>query len=151
MEAGIAQATGLPYGDAYIHGLLGNPDTILHSQPPIAAILAAEQVDRGRQLPLLAALQHAHFVEGRSIVEDGVIRAAAEAVGLDLPRFDRALADVDADAHIAETRSRMRQLGVRGFPGFVVETVNGPRGLDHATLYGDPPAFARAVSAAAHA
>lgn len=151
METRIAYQTGQPYGEAYTNGLLVDPATILHSRPPTSAILAAGAIDKDRSLPMLRALQMAHFVEGRRIVEPQVLTAVARGIGLDELAFDRAVEHVPADDHIAETRQRMQLGRASGFPTFVLERDGRTITIDHSRYYGRPDAFARAVDEASSA
>lgn len=148
MEADIAHRTGQPYGDAYTNGLLVDPATVLHSRPPIAAILAAGAIDKNNALPMLRALQTAHFVEGRRIVEPQVLSAVARGIGIDEPTFGEAFEQVAVDDHIADTRQRMQSGGASGFPTFVLNSGGHVTTIDHSHYYGRPDAFVRAISEA---
>ena len=67
----IAEYSGQPFGEAYFEGLLRDHSAVFDSAPPIAAVLAAEQM-AGRGLELLGRLQSAHYVEGRRIADESV-------------------------------------------------------------------------------
>jgi putative protein-disulfide isomerase len=119
----IGQLTGQPFGEAYADGLLRDTTAVFDSEPPIAAMLAAEAVG-GRGLDLLARLQQAHYVEGRRIADRPVLEEMAASIGLDRAEFTEALGDVEGEtvqSHIAQTRALMRRLGVAGFPSFALE------------------------------
>ncbi|TCS99089.1 putative protein-disulfide isomerase [Tepidimonas ignava] len=119
----IAQLTGQPFGEAYTDGLLRDPSAVLDSEPPIAAVLAADQI-AGRGLDLLTRLQAAHYVEGRKLAEREVLVALAKDIGLDETAFEQALDETlgaRTQAHLADTRTWMAQVGARGFPTFVLE------------------------------
>lgn len=123
-DARIAQLTGQPFGPAYADGLLHASGVVLDSEPPTAAILAAEAI-AGRGLDMLAQLQIAHYVEGRRIAESVTLLDIAAELGLDVQSFTAAFAQQSGAAvqrHIEETRHLMAELGVRGFPSFVLET-----------------------------
>lgn len=119
----IAQLTGQPFGEAYAEGLLRDTTAVLDSEPPIAAMLAAEAV-AGRGLDLLARMQAAHYVEGRRIADRPVLEDLAAAIGLDRAGFAQALGEAEGEAvqgHILQTRALMQRLGLGGFPSFVLE------------------------------
>lgn len=119
----IAQLTGQPFGEAYFNGLLLDEGAIFDSAPPIAAVLAADSLG-GRGLDLLGRLQTAHYVEGRRIAEFPVLVELAGTVGLDKVAFTAALEISNGDAtlaHIQESRALMSEVGVSGFPSFVLE------------------------------
>lgn len=120
----IAQASGQPFGDAYFNGLLCDEGAAFDSEPPIAAMLAADAV-ASRGLDLLARAQKAHYVEGRRISDAAVLRELAMDIGLDGTAFDEAfgqLAGAPTRTHIAESRALLAQVGGQGFPTFVLQS-----------------------------
>ena len=145
----IAALTGQPFGPAYLDGLLDDPATVWWSRPTVAAILAAERLraDGGRSM--LTAIGHAHYVDGRRVVEDGVLADLAAAIGLPRAAFAASLDAVAADRHIADTRALMRRHALGGFPGFLLERDGVLGRLPHEGLYGRPAGFVDAIRAAA--
>lgn len=139
----IAQATGQPFGDAYRNGLLRDSQAVLDSEPPIAAILAAEALgDRGADL--LGELQAAHYVQGLRIAEPAVLTELAAGIGLAPADFAAELARQRLGPvweHIEQTRTFMAQTGVRGFPSFLLETPDGLSQLDATVYLGRPQDF----------
>ncbi|WP_035715634.1 DsbA family protein [Azorhizobium doebereinerae] len=148
-DARIAVMTGQVFGPAYLEGLLPDPGLVLNSLPPIAAILAAEALEAGGGLRMLAAIQRAHYVDGRRVAEDGVLRDLAREMGLDTEAFGAAMAAQPVAAHLGDTRRRMAQSGIGGFPGFVREQDGTMSVLPHAAFYGQPAAFLDHLRAAA--
>ncbi len=144
-DARIAALTGQPFGSAYRDGLLDDPATVFSSRPTIAAVIAAGATRTGEDLSMLHAIQDAHYVAGRRVVEPAVLAELADGLGLEGEAFRRAFDDAGVDAHVARTRGFMARFGVRGFPGFVLE--KGPElvRFDHEPFYDRPEAFARAV------
>ncbi|MFG6486244.1 DsbA family protein [Roseateles sp. BYS78W] len=139
----IAQLSGQPFGAAYRDGLLNDTSAVFDSEPPIAAVLAADAV-AGRGLDLLARLQTAHYVEGRRIANRAVLEELAADIGLDAEAFTAALSATEGDfvqRHIGETRTLMQRLGVRGFPSFVLEQAGSWRSIDIGPFMGQPAAF----------
>lgn len=141
----IAALTSLPFGSPYLNGLLDNPGTVFWSRPTIAAVLAAGVVRTGADLSMLHAIQDAHYVAGRRVVDTAVLTDLALGLGLDGDAFQRSFDDVEVDAHIAHTRGWMERLGLRGFPSFVLENGPTPIRFRHEPFYGRPEAFAQAV------
>ena len=140
----ISQLTGQPFGQAYFDGLLRDTTAVFDSEPPIAAMLAAQAL-AGRALDLLARLQTAHYVEGRRIAERGVLIEQAAAIGLAPESFASELQKVEGtavQAHIADTRALMLRVGVQGFPSFVLEIDGRWIPLEHGTFLGQPAEFA---------
>ncbi|MBT0570689.1 DsbA family protein [Curvibacter sp. CHRR-16] len=138
-DARISAMTGQPLGQAYLQGLLNRADTVLDSLPPIAALLAAQELDPARGLPMLHALQTARWVDGLEIVDSAVLQQLAVQLGLDGATFEAALQrqlQGDAQDHIDATRRFMGAVGVQGFPGFVLRSEQGAQVLNHSRFYG---------------
>ena len=145
-DARIGALTGQRFGDAYLDGLLGDSATVFWSQPTIAAVLAAGEVEPGAERRMLHAIQQAHYVAGLRVAEPDVLTAVAVGIGLDREAFAAAFAPDAAAAHIEHTRGFMAQSNLRGFPGFVLE--NGPELVraPHEDFYGRPDAFVEALA-----
>lgn len=140
----IAQLSGQPFGAAYRDGLLNDTSAVLDSQPPIAAMLAADTL-AGRGLDLLARMQTAHYVEGRRIADAAVLEELATDIGLDREAFATTLRAANGEAvqrHIGDTRALMQRLGVHGFPSFALEEAAGWRLIDIGPFMGRPADFA---------
>lgn len=150
-DARIAELTGMAFGPAYLDGLLADPATVLWSRPTIAAVLAAGTMVEGSDLRMMHAIQRAHYVDGRRVVETPVLAEAAASIGLAEGAFLHALGSVPVDEHIVRTRLWMQQLGLRGFPSFVLEHDGKLARVEHERLYGQPDAFLHAVNALAAA
>ncbi|QHF30804.1 DsbA family protein [Pseudomonas sp. R32] len=136
----IAEYTGQPFGRDYFEGLLRDNDAVFDSQPPIAAILAAEQL-AGRGLELLARLQRAHYIEGRRIADDAVLKAIAAEMGLPAHAFASALLEVDSESHMGTSRAFMASFGGQGFPTLVLEREGRLQVIDIGPFLGKPDAF----------
>jgi putative protein-disulfide isomerase len=140
----IGQLTGQPFGADYVDGLLRDTTALFDSEPPIAAVLAAERL-AGRGLDMLSRLQTAHYVEGRRIADTSVLVEQAAAIGLDPAAFAAILDEtqgVAVQAHIAEARLLMQRVGAAGFPTFVLEREGQFTTLDASAFFGRPEEFA---------
>jgi putative protein-disulfide isomerase len=139
----IAQLSGQPFGVAYLDGLLHDTSAVFDSAPPTAAMLAAEEL-AGRGLDMLAALQIAHYVEGRRIADRTVLIDVAASLDLDPVGFGTALDRQSSDgveAHIQQTRAFMAQVGAQGFPSFVLESDGVFKAFDFSAYLGRPQEF----------
>lgn len=145
----IAALSGQAFGPAYLDGLLADPATVFHSDPPIAAMLAAEQLAAGQGLAMLKAIQHAHYVEGRRVVEPQVLGELAQTLGLSPTAFEAARLACPLEAHLSETRRLMARFGIRGFPALLREEGEIMTQLAVSDFYGRPDAFAAQVRASA--
>ncbi|WP_407951134.1 DsbA family protein [Permianibacter fluminis] len=123
-DARIEAMTGQPFGAAYRDGLLRDPSAVFDSEPPITAILAAEQL-AGAGLALLKHLQRAHYVQGRRIANADVLINCAEEIGLAAAQFTPMFASLQGNAtlqHVEQSRRLLSDVGGRGFPTLVLET-----------------------------
>jgi len=142
-DARIAQLSGQPFGEAYFNGLLRDTTAVFDSEPPTAAILAAEAL-AGRGLDLLAALQVAHYVEGRRIADRAVLIEVATELALVPTEFADALArqtGAAVQAHFTNTRTLMDRIGAQGFPSFALEIGGVLTRVDVSRHLGRPQAF----------
>lgn len=147
-DAHIGRLTGQSFGAPYLDGLLADPETVYDSQPPITAILAAQAVKPGIELTMLKAIQHAHYRDGRRIVEPQILVDVAESIGLARPAFTQAFEDMTGEqtaSHLADTRKLMHHVGAHGFPSFVLQTGDRFEPLRHDVHYGKPEGFAALV------
>ncbi|KAF0862353.1 DsbA family protein [Pseudomonas sp. LD120] len=140
----IAEYTGQPFGQAYFEILLRDHTAVFDSAPPIAAVLAAQALDR-RGLEVLGRLQSAHYQEGRRIADRDVLLALAQSLGYApvqfAEAFDRALA-VELDEHIKASRALLAKVGGQGFPTLALERDGRYQLLDISPWLGKPEAFA---------
>jgi len=143
----IGQLTGQPFGEAYLNGLIQDPNTVMDSLPPIAAIRAVQALV-GDGLAMQAAIQHAHYVEGRRVSEFDTLVELAVGLGLEAEPFRRAFAQQGESvmAHIDETRRMLEAVG-GGFPTLLLETEGGLRRLEVSDYYGRPERWTAYLSA----
>ena len=146
-DARIAQMSGQPFGDAYLNRLLLDPALVLDSRPVIAAVLAAQQLDPTKMLPMLRAIQHAHYEQGLHVVQEATLVDIAKSVGLDATAFVEALRSVPVDRHIAESREFMSYIGAQGFPTFVMQIGDDWLGVPHGRFAAAPAKFAEWLEA----
>lgn len=147
----IGEMSGQVFGEAYLDGLLADPATVYDSRPPIAAILVMESLQAGSGPAMLKAIQHAHYRDGRRVVEPAVLAELAAGLGVTRDAFDAAFEKTRGDAtheHLAETHRFMQDVGAQGFPTFVLQRGDSLTRLRHERCYGDPAAFARALASA---
>ena len=123
----IAELTGQPFGTAYFDGLLYDTGAIMDSEPPTAAILAADALG-GRGLDVIGRLQRAHYVEGRRIADAGVLVELATELGIDGEKFRETFSQLLGDEtfkHVAVSRNLLAKVGGQGFPTFALEHDDG--------------------------
>lgn len=137
----IAEYTGQPFGEAYFEGLLRDETAVFDSTPPIAAVIAAEQV-AGRGLELLGRLQTAHYLEGRRIADKAVLFELAKALAIEPQAFQTAFEQADTERHIKDSRALLANVGGQGFPTFALEQNGQFTLIDIGPWLGKPEAFA---------
>jgi putative protein-disulfide isomerase len=147
----IARLTGQVFGAPYRDGLLCDESTVFDSEPPITAMLAAEQIG-GNPLGLLEALQIAHYQQGRKIADPDELHAIAAENGLDPQAFAQAFAALCGAAthrHIAQSRALLETVGGHGFPTLALEAATGWQQLDIQSGFANPLDYAASVASAA--
>lgn len=142
----IAMLTGMEFGPAYLDGLLQDRGTAFWSQPTIAAVLAAGVFREEAAIAMMNAIQTAHYVRGKRVVNASVLLELAAEIGLAADPFSEALASVPVEEHIRETRRWMQELGLHGFPSFVLERHGELIRVQHENFYGRPERFLEAVA-----
>jgi putative protein-disulfide isomerase len=146
-DARIAQMSGQPFGEAYLNHLLLDPTLVLDSRPVVAAVLAAQQLDPTKMLPMLRGIQHAHYEQGRHVVQEATLVDIAKSLGLDATAFAAALRSVPVDRHIAEAREFMSNIGAQGFPTFVLQIGDDWLAVPHGRFAAAPAKFAEWLEA----
>jgi len=144
----IAVLTGMPFGPGYLDGLLKDTGVILWSRPTIAAVLAAGAMKDGAELTMMHAIQTAHYVAGKQVVTAATLSELAGEIALSPGEFDEVLEAIPVDEHIQATRRWMHELGLRGFPSFVLQRDTELIQVQHEPFYGKPKGFVRAIHAA---
>jgi len=136
----IAQASGQVFGERYQEGLLRDTQAVFDSEPPITAMLAADDV-AGRGLDMLARMQCAHYVEGQRIADPHVLAGLAAELGIDRSAFETAYARAAGprtQAHIAESRALLARVGGNGFPTMALEDGGRLEHVDVGAFLGQP-------------
>jgi len=136
----IAQISRQVFGERYREGLLRDTSVVLDSEPPIAAVLAADQIG-SRGLDMLERLQVAHYVHGRRIADRAVLVSVAAELGLEARIFEETLAQVQGKPtqhHISESRALLERVGSEGFPTFALEADGRLSVIDLSAHLGHP-------------
>ena len=144
----IAELTGQQFGTRYLDELLSDPATNYDSAAPVAAILAALELEPDSGLRMLRAIQHAHYRDGLRIADPAVLVGVAESIGLEAEGFAAALASTSGEPtrrHISATHKVMRQVGATGFPTFFLQRSGSTITIEHQHHYRSPEDFVKAV------
>lgn len=143
----IAQMTGQAFGENYFDGLLRDTEAIFDSAPPIAAVLAVRALkDEAAGLDMLAAIQRAHYQQGRRISEVATLTELAQTLGIASAAFIAELQRVEQEElanHIEASRELLNHVGGRGFPTFVLQRGDTLEVLDTGRWLGQPEQWAK--------
>lgn len=142
----IAQMTGQAFGEPYFNGLLRDTEAVFDSAPPIAAVLAVQALKgEAAGLDMLAAIQRAHYQQGRHISEVATLTELAQALGIEPAAFIAELQRVEQEElanHIEASRELLNYVGGRGFPTFVLQRGDTLEVLDTGRWLGQPEQWA---------
>lgn len=146
----ITQLSGRVFGTSYSDGLLRENGTVLDSEPPTIAVLAAEMLT-GRGMAMLDRVQRAFFVEGRRISDPSVLVLLAVDLGVSGEVFRKVYSELKGlptRQHIRASRQLLQNVGGVGVPTLILEENQGSmRTLDLGVWLGRPVAFLHALTA----
>ncbi|MEV1085934.1 DsbA family protein [Streptomyces sp. NPDC050211] len=133
-NAKIAELTGAVFGQAY-EELIADGSFVMDSEAAARGVAALRQVAPDRAAELAAALQHAFYVDGRSLSEAATYRTVAQATGLDADAVVAAFEAPEAQTAAHADFRRAAQLGVTGFPTLLAVDADSvtPLAYGHAT------------------
>ena len=157
----IAQMTGQAFGEPYFNGLLRDTHAVFDSAPPTAAVLAVQALKgEAAGLDMLAAIQRAHYQQGRRISDMATLVELAHTLGIEPAAFTGEMQRVEQEElanHIEASRELLNYVGGRGFPTFVLQRGDTLEVLDTGRWLGKPEEWAKflreetaAASSAAH-
>ncbi|PAZ11233.1 DsbA family protein [Streptomyces sp. SA15] len=133
-NAKIAELTGATFGQAY-EELIADGSFVMDSEAAARGVAALRQVAPDRAAELAAVLQHAFYVDGRSLSDAATYRWIAQAAGLDADAVVAAFEAPEAQTVARAEFRRAAELGVTGFPTLLA--VDGdsvtPLAYGHAT------------------
>lgn len=116
----ISALTGQPFSQPYYDQVLGNFSIPFDSGPASLIMALADILMPGCGFDLLAALQHARFVEGRNLVDRETLTEIAVAAGLDAATlaaaFQNAARMESAVDRITAARRQLSRHGLEGVP-----------------------------------
>ncbi len=97
------------------------PDFIYDTEPACRALVTARNLDPAHAWPLVKAMQHAFYAEGRDISRTEVLAALAEKNGFDPQRFTAYFESMEARKETHADFEQARALHVTGFPTVLLE------------------------------
>ncbi|HEY9099513.1 MAG TPA: DsbA family protein [Thiobacillus sp.] len=97
--------------------------------PACRAVLAAQQQDAGDTM--IAAIQHAYYLNARNPSDDATLIELAKEVGLDAARFTQQLNDPATQHELVRQIAQGQALGARGFPSLIYSNDAGNHFIRH--------------------
>jgi putative protein-disulfide isomerase len=125
-NAKISELTGAEFGEGYAR-LIADGSFVMDSEAAARGMAVLRQTAPERAAELAAALQHAFYVDGRSLSEPDTYRKIAEAAGLDADAVVAAFQAPAAQAAAEADFRRTAELGVDAFPALLA--VDGDRAV----------------------
>lgn len=98
---------------------------IYDTEPACRAVVAAMLIDSSYTFPLLAAIQHAFYVEQANVTESQVLIQLATNVGISAEPFSQMFASDTAKQTTQDHFRQAIQWGIRGFPTIIGQDVAG--------------------------
>ncbi|MEV0199666.1 DsbA family protein [Nonomuraea sp. NPDC050691] len=123
-NAKISELTGAEFSAQYEH-LIADGSFVMDSEAAARGMAALRQTAPERAAEWAAALQHAFYVDGRSLSEPETYRRVAEEAGLDADAVVAAFHAPAAQAAAEDDFRRTAELGVDAFPTLLA--VDGDR------------------------
>jgi putative protein-disulfide isomerase len=114
-NAKISELTGVTFGSGYAQ-LIADGSFVMDSTAAARGVAALRQAAPGRIVELAAAVQHAFYVDGRSLSDPATYRAVADAAGLDADAVVAAFAAPESAAAAQDDFDRAAGLGVHSYP-----------------------------------
>ncbi|WP_100636325.1 DsbA family protein [Marinomonas sp. ef1] len=136
-DSQIATMTKAHFGDAYKARVAGAGDFIVDSYSTTRAFLVGQ--DMGIEAhKMLAAIQKAHYQDGKHLDELNVLADLAVSMGLDKTTWNEKMADSEANMmnQVEESHQLMGQMQVSGYPTFIIEKDDRLMRLPHSNYYG---------------
>ncbi len=104
---------------------------VYDTEPACRAVVAMGELAPEHTFALFKAIQSAFYVEGRNVVQTGVLAALAQGLGVDAARFLAAFESDAARSGVLAHFRQAREWGVRGFPTVILQNDAGYRLLSN--------------------
>jgi len=122
-NARISELTGVTFGGDYEH-LIADGSFVMDSEAAARGVAALRQVAPDRVVQLTSALQHAFYLDGRSLSDPATYRLVAEAAGLDPDAVAAAFAAPETAVAAQRDFARAAELGVDSYPTLLMADGN---------------------------
>jgi putative protein-disulfide isomerase len=112
--------------------------------PACRAMIAAREMDKKAEKPMLLAIQTAYYLSAKNPSDDSVLIECAESIGLDRKTFSALLDSPLIQQELLAEIKYARGLGVNSFPSIVLEKAGVISNLEYD--YNDPDVFISQLS-----
>ncbi|OKL41116.1 DsbA family protein [Pontibacter flavimaris] len=117
----LEEMTGVKLTDTYHREILDKGTYMSNSEPPAVAMAILKEQFPEQQVPLAAAIQEQHFVEGLDLNEVETYLPVVRAFGADEADFRKKFTDEKYLAKAREEFELVENWGINGFPAVVCE------------------------------
>lgn len=133
----IAEMTKVHFGENYIARVKGPEDYVVDSLVTTQAIIVGEEMGIDNHT-MLAAIQNAHYQEGKHLHELDVLAELAVSLGLDKTMWNEKMADSKANMinQVEESHQLMDKWRISGYPTMIIEKDGKLIWLEHSKYYG---------------
>ena len=90
--------------------------------PACRAVLAAKTIEREKETDMIAAIQHAYYLQAQNPSNIDTLIACAEKIGLKKTVFEHTLKSDEIETLFQEQLQLANDLGARGFPSLILTT-----------------------------
>ncbi|RDV14156.1 DsbA family protein [Pontibacter diazotrophicus] len=117
----LEEVTGVKQTQAYHEKILDKGTYITNSEPPAIALLVLKEQFPEKQVPLAAAIQNLHFVEGKDLNEVETYLPVVRQFGASEEKFKKKFTDKDYADLARQEFDLVEKWGISGFPAVVCE------------------------------
>lgn len=117
----VEETSGVLFGEAYLSGLLKDNSVVMDSVPPSKAVEVVKQLNPAIQIPLVHALQKAHYFEGKDYNAESTYQYLCELFNLDNDRFIELWNSEEIAYRTNQNFQWSAQAGISGFPTTLLE------------------------------
>lgn len=133
----ITAMTKVPFGKAYKARVLASDEFVIDSYGPTRAFFVGQEMGIEAH-KMLAALQIAHYQDGKHLEQLDVLANLAVSLGLDKTTWEEKMAQSESNMlkQVKQSHQLMAKMQVSGYPTLIVEKDGKLQRLAHSYYYG---------------
>ncbi|MCX2741306.1 DsbA family protein [Pontibacter anaerobius] len=117
----LEETTGMKLTDTYRREILDKGTYMSNSEPPAVAMAILKEQFPGQQVPLAAAIQEQHFVEGKDLNEVETYLPVVHAFGADEADFRKKFESKEYLEKAQQEFELVENWGINGFPAIICQ------------------------------